>query len=42
MLADLNSEVVDDIDGLFEHALTRNLDGLQARLERGTAPARRP
>ncbi|MEV5536470.1 GntR family transcriptional regulator [Saccharopolyspora shandongensis] len=42
LLADLNSEVVDDIDGLFEHALTRNLDGLQARLERGTAPARRP
>jgi hypothetical protein len=35
MLANLHSDAVGDIDGVFEHALTRSLDGLQARLERG-------
>ncbi|MEV0700930.1 GntR family transcriptional regulator [Saccharopolyspora sp. NPDC050389] len=41
MLAGLRTEAVDDIDGLFEHALARNLDGLQARLQRGTGPKNR-
>jgi hypothetical protein len=27
-----------DLDGMLDHALTRHLDGLAARLARGTAP----